>query len=78
MKITIYGTSCCSKCNKVLELVKKIVEEEDLDAEVEKINDTVKAAQKGIMSLPALAVDGEIKVKGRVSSEEEIKNYLNV
>ena len=78
MKITIYGTECCSKCNKVVEIVEEVVEENDLDAEVEKIDDSVKAAQKGIMSLPALAVDGEIKAKGKVSTKEEIEEYLNV
>ncbi len=78
MKITIYGTECCSKCNKVVETVKEVVKENDLDAKIEKIDDSVKAAQKGIMSLPALAVDGEIKAKGKVSTKEEIEEYLNV
>ena len=78
MKITIYGISCCSKCGAVLETVKEVVEENDLDAEIEKIDDPTKAAEKGIMSLPALAVDGEIKAKGKVSTKEEIEEYLNV
>ncbi len=78
MKITIYGVSCCSKCSKVLDLVKEVVEENNLDTEVEKIDDPVKASQKGIMSLPALAVDDEIKARGKVSTKEEIEEYLNV
>lgn len=78
MKITIYGVENCSNCKKLLELTKEVVKEEDLNAEVEKINDTTKAVSKGIMSLPALAVDGKVKVKGKVATKEEIKNYLNV
>lgn len=78
MKITIYGAKNCSKCEKLYSLAREVVEEEDLNAEVEKINDTTKAVSKGIMSLPALAVDGEVKAKGKVLTKEEIKNYLNV
>ncbi len=78
MKITIYGTSCCPKCSKVVDTVKEVVKKNDLEAEVEKVNDPVEAAQKGIMSLPALTVDGEVKAKGKVSTKKEIENYLNV
>jgi len=78
MKITIYGTDCCSKCDQVLEIVNELVEEYKIDAEVEKINDPIEAAQKGVMSLPALAVDGDIKIKGKAASKEEIKEILNV
>ncbi len=78
MKITIYGTSCCSKCGKVLDLVKEIVEENNLEAEIEKVNDPVIASRKGIMSLPALAVNEEVKSTGKVLKKEEIKEILNV
>ncbi len=78
MKITIYGTENCSRCTKLESLAKEVVKEEDLDVEVEKVNDTAEAVKKGIMSLPALAVDGEVKAKGKVSTKREIKEYLNV
>lgn len=78
MKITIYGTDCCSKCNQVLETTKELVKELNLDVEIEKINDPMKAVEKGIMSLPALAVNGEVKIKGRTADKEEIKEVLNV
>jgi small redox-active disulfide protein 2 len=78
MKITIYGTENCSRCSKLESLAKEVVEEESIEAEVEKVNDPAEAAKMGIMSLPALAVDGKLKAKGKVSTKEEIKKYLNV
>ncbi len=78
MKITIYGTSCCPKCNQVLSMVEELVKEFSLDAEVEKIDDPMKAVEKGVMSLPALAIDDEIKISGKVASKEELKEILNV
>ena len=78
MKITIYGTSCCSKCNQVLNTVEKLVKELNLDVKVEKVDDPMKAVEKGIMSLPALAVDDEVKISGKIATKEEIKEILNV
>ncbi len=78
MKITIYGISCCAKCNQVLNTVQELVKEFDLGIKVEKIDDPMKAAEKGVMSLPALAVNDEIKITGRVATKEEIKEILNV
>ncbi len=78
MKITIYGTSCCSRCSEVVDLVEEVAKENNLNVEIEKINDPIKAVEKGIMSLPALAVDGEVKSTGKVLTKEEIKEILNV
>ncbi len=78
MKITIYGTECCSKCNQVLSVVESLVKEFGIDAEVEKINDIGQAIEKGIMSLPALAINDKIKISGRIATKDEIKELLNV
>ncbi len=78
MNITIYGTSCCKKCNQILKTVEGVIKEFDLDTKVKKIDDPLKAIEMGVMSLPALAVDGEIKISGKVATKEEIKEILNV
>ncbi len=78
MKIIIYGADGCSKCDHVFKITKELIKELKMNAEVEKINDYVKAAEKGIMSLPALVVNGEVKIVGRIPSKEEIKEILNV
>ncbi len=78
MKIIIYGTNCCSKCSEVVDLVEEVAKENNLNVEIEKINDPIKAVEKGIMSLPALTLDGEVKSTGKVLTKEEIKEILNV
>lgn len=46
------------------------------DAEVIEVDDPAEIASKGVMSTPALAVDDEVRLSGRVPSEEEIKELL--
>ena len=77
MKIIIYGSEGCSKCEKTKQIVEEVVKEMDFDAEVEKLNDPVKAAEKGIMSLPAVTFDGEVEVKGAVPAKKEIKEIID-
>ncbi len=78
MKIIIYGADGCVKCEQVFKTTKELIRELNINVEVEKVNDYVKAVEKGIMSLPALAVDGEVKSTGKVLTKEEIKEILNV
>ncbi|MGM0438947.1 MAG: thioredoxin family protein [Patescibacteria group bacterium] len=78
MKVTIYGTNCCSKCSQVESIVKTVIKDNDLDVEYKKVNDSAKAIKEGIMSLPAIVVDGEVKSKGKVPTRERIEEYLNV
>ncbi|MCK8826681.1 thioredoxin family protein [Natroniella acetigena] len=47
-----------------------------IDAEIEKVEDMAEIAKAGIMSTPALAINNEVKVKGRVLSKDEIKKLL--
>ena len=76
MKVEVYGSSGCKKCSKLKDDIQDIVDEMNKEIEVVKVEDPVKLAEKGIMSTPAVAVDGEIKAKGRVPSSEEIKKFL--
>lgn len=78
MKVTIYGTSCCSKCSQVESIVKEVIKDNNLDVEYKKINDSAKAIKEGIMSLPAIVIDEEIKSKGSVPTRGKIEEYLNV
>ncbi len=76
MKVEVYGSSGCKKCSKLKDDIQDIVDEMNKEIEVVKVEDPVKLAEKGIMSTPAVAVDGEVKVKGRVPSNAEIKKFL--
>ena len=66
----------CPKCEKLKEHVETAVNELGIQASVEKITDIVEITSFGVMMTPALAVDGEVKVVGKVPSVDEIKNLL--
>jgi len=66
----------CAKCAKLKENADAAVEELGIEATVEKISDITKITDFGVMMTPALVVDGEVKVVGRVPSVEEIKEFL--
>jgi small redox-active disulfide protein 2 len=75
MKITVYGPGC-KKCHEAEELVKKVVAESGADAVVEKVSDLQAMMKMGIISTPGVAVDGVLKVAGRVPKADEIKGWL--
>ncbi len=75
MIIKILGTGC-SKCDKLEKNAKKAVKELDIDATIEKVADLREMVAYGVMEVPALVVDDEVKSVGKVLSSEEIKKYL--
>lgn len=75
MKIEIFGTGC-AKCKLLEKRVREAVEEIGGDIEIVKIEDIGEIINRGIMATPALAIDGKIKVAGRVPSKEEIKEMI--
>ena len=75
MKIQILGTGC-PKCKKLAETADAVAQELGLDYELEKVVDINDIMQMGVMMTPALAVDGQVKVAGKVPSAEEIKALL--
>lgn len=75
MKIQILGTGC-PKCKKLAEMTDVAAQELGLDYELVKVTDINDIMQMGVMMTPALAVDGQVKVSGKVPSEEEIKALL--
>ena len=75
MKIEVLGTGC-AKCNKLYEAAKEAVSAAGVEAEVVKISDLSEIVQKGAMITPALAVDGEIVVAGKVPKPADIAKLL--
>ena len=74
-KIQILGTGCV-KCEKLFENAKKAVDECGGDCELEKISDIEKIVDMGVMMTPALVINGEVKMVGKLASPEEIKQLL--
>ncbi len=75
MKIQILGTGC-PKCTKLAETTDAIAKELGIDYELEKVTDINEIMNMGVMMPPALAIDGQIKVSGKVPSADDIKSYL--
>ena len=74
--VQILGTGC-AKCAKLKENADKAVQELGIEASVEKVEDINVITGFGVMMTPALAIDGEVKAVGKVSSPEEIKQLLS-
>jgi len=75
MDIKILGTGC-PKCKALEKAANDAVSASGLDATVSKIEDIIQIMQFGVMTTPALVVDGKVLVKGRVPSVDEIKNLI--
>lgn len=75
MKIEILGTGC-AKCKTLYENVKMAVAESGKSAEVVKVEDIPSIMKYGVMSTPALVIDGAVKFTGKVASVLEIKGML--
>jgi small redox-active disulfide protein 2 len=74
-KLQILGTGC-PKCQKLTENTEAAAKELGLQYELEKVKDIAKIMAFGVMMTPALAVDGVVKVSGKVPSVDEIKKLL--
>lgn len=66
----------CPKCRALEEEVRRVVAELGLPVEVEKVSDISEIIQYGVVLTPALVVDGEVKVSGRVPNRKEIEEWL--
>lgn len=67
----------CAKCEKLKHNAEEAVQQLGVEAKVEKITDINVITGFGVMMTPALAVDGEVKVVGKVPSPEEITKLLS-
>lgn len=74
-KLQILGTGC-PKCRKLAELTEQAAKELGIAYEIVKVTDINNIMNFGVMMTPGLAVDGEVKVAGKVPGVEEIKKML--
>ena len=75
MKIEILGSGC-AKCRSVEKLIRNIVEELGIQADIIKVEDLQEIVNRGIMMTPAVFIDGEAKIVGRIPTADEIKKLL--
>ncbi len=75
MKIQLLGMGC-PKCKALEQHAREAVAELALEAEIEKVSDMERIVGMGVMSTPALAVDGVVKSSGRVLTKDQIAEML--
>ena len=66
----------CPKCKTTYNNVLEAVKETGVEADVEKIEDIQEMMKYNVLSTPALIIDNETKVKGRIAHVSEIKELL--
>jgi small redox-active disulfide protein 2 len=75
MKIEILGMGC-PKCKMLEANARKALEETGKNAEIVKVTEIDKIVDYGVMSTPALVIDGVVKSHGKIATVDEIKNLL--
>ena len=74
-KIQILGTGC-PKCKKLAENAEIAAKALGIEYEIEKVTDINEIMKFGVVMTPALVVDGEVKLVGKMLSPDEIKGLL--
>ena len=75
MKIEVLGSGC-ARCNRLEKDVINALAELDIAADVAKVKDISKIMAYKVMSTPALVIDGQVKIAGRVPSKKELHGFL--
>jgi small redox-active disulfide protein 2 len=75
MNIKVLGPGC-PKCQQTKKVVKEAVTEAGVNAQIEKVTDTLEIAGYGVFGTPAVVVDGEVKSVGRIPKKADIKTWL--
>ncbi len=74
-EIRVLGMGC-PKCKKLEEATISAAKELDIEFNLEKVSDLEKIMEFGVMVTPALVVDGEVKVSGKVPDIKNLKKLL--
>jgi small redox-active disulfide protein 2 len=76
LDIKVLGTGCAN-CIKLKNLVKEVVTENDLQANVEKIINRNKFMDYGVMLTPGLVVNGKVLSSGKIPTKSTLEHWLN-
>lgn len=75
MEIKVLGPGC-AKCKKVEKTVRDVVDEVGAAATVDKVTDMMEIAKHGVVTTPAVVVNGVVKSAGKVPKADEIRAWL--
>ena len=75
MDIKILGSGC-PKCQRLEQLTREVAADIGVDAQFEHVRDIARIMEYSVLSTPALVIEGEVKVAGRMPTKEEISHWL--
>ena len=76
MDIKVLGPGC-PKCQQTEKIVKEAVAEAGVEAQIEKVTDTMEIAGYGVFGTPAVVVDGEVKSVGKIPKKQDVIGWIN-
>lgn len=74
-EIKILGPGC-AKCDEVEKVVRDALAESGKAANVEKVEDPLKIAEYGVFGTPAVVIDGEVKIVGKLPQKKDVLDWL--
>ena len=77
MEVKVLGPGC-AKCKTTFQVIEKVIKENNLDVKLTKVDDIMEMMSYNIMTTPAVVVDGEVKMKGQVPTESDVKKLLGI
>jgi len=77
MNIKILGSGCAN-CKRLEQIVRKVVADKGIEAEIEKVTDFAEITKFPILSTPGLVVNGKVVSSGRIPAEAEVAAFLGV
>ena len=75
MEIRVLGPGC-PKCQQTEKVIKEAVAEAGVDAQIEKVTDTLEIAGYGVFGTPAVVINGEVKSVGKIPGKEDVKGWI--
>lgn len=75
MKIQVMGPGCY-RCQTTYNLIERVIRENKLEVQLEKVSDMTTMISMGILSTPAVVIDGKVVVSGRVPRADEITQWI--
>lgn len=77
MEVKVLGPGC-AKCKTTFQVIEKVIKKNNLDVKLTKVDDIMEMMSYNIMTTPAVVVDGEVRMKGQVPSESDVKRLLGI